>query len=330
MNARPVAVATMLLAAGLAQAQTAPPPETRQTHIMVREGGVQAVGVATGGSMSATAGAAAQFFTHIEGFDVLYDSNNVVKGAPYSAESVTEMVQTLADGNRIVRKNTASIARDGKGRTRREQTIGGLAPLVPAGGEHKLITVDDPDTGLHFTLDPETKTARKLMMKRTVVSGPQGESKEILINAGGQGPGKFEFHISEDVSAGAMNAIGSTQVQTVYVNRPGDIKKENLGKQVIEGLECEGTRSTMTIPANTFGNERPIDVVTEIWMSPELKTAVLRTTKDPRYGETTYKLTMVQRSEPLPALFEIPADYKLLEGPQNMMIAPRIRKDTKE
>src|SRR5262245_15179312 len=30
-----------------------------------------------------------------------------VKGAPYSAQAVTETVQTLADGNRIVRRNTA-------------------------------------------------------------------------------------------------------------------------------------------------------------------------------------------------------------------------------
>src|SRR5205085_3538810 len=36
----------------------------------------------------------------------------VVKGAPYSAEAVTESVQTLADGNRIVHKTTAQVYRD--------------------------------------------------------------------------------------------------------------------------------------------------------------------------------------------------------------------------
>ncbi len=35
-----------------------------------------------------------------------------VTGAPYSAEAVTEMTQTLADGNRIVRSVSASVARD--------------------------------------------------------------------------------------------------------------------------------------------------------------------------------------------------------------------------
>src|SRR5512145_2279990 len=53
----------------------------------------------------------------------------VVKGAPYSAESVTETIQTLSDGNRIVNKMTSTIYRDSEGRTRREQTLKGLGPL---------------------------------------------------------------------------------------------------------------------------------------------------------------------------------------------------------
>ena len=32
----------------------------------------------------------------------------VVKGAPYSAEAVTETIQTLSDGNRIINKFTSS------------------------------------------------------------------------------------------------------------------------------------------------------------------------------------------------------------------------------
>src|SRR5215208_3618255 len=49
-------------------------------------------------------------------------AGKLVKGAPYSAQAVTETVQTLSDGNRIVRKNTAQLYRDAEGRTRREQT----------------------------------------------------------------------------------------------------------------------------------------------------------------------------------------------------------------
>ena len=75
-----------------------------------------------------------------------------------------------------------------------------------------------------------------------------------------------------------------------------------------------GTRSTFTIPAGQIGNERPIDIVSERWYSPELQTIVMTRNSDPRTGETIYKLTNIQRSEPMRSLFEVPADYTLKEG----------------
>src|SRR5215469_4062927 len=50
-------------------------------------------------------------------------NGDTVKGAPYSAEAVTETSQTLADGNRIVNRQSAMQYRDGMGRERREQTM---------------------------------------------------------------------------------------------------------------------------------------------------------------------------------------------------------------
>src|SRR5262245_46681240 len=51
----------------------------------------------SGGIGAGDVGLALQVRTPIEG--------RVVKGAPYSAEMVTESVQTLGDGNRIVRRS---------------------------------------------------------------------------------------------------------------------------------------------------------------------------------------------------------------------------------
>src|SRR5215212_5774923 len=45
------------------------------------------------------------------------------KGAPYSAETIVESSQTLADGNRINRKTTGFVYRDSEGRTRREEDV---------------------------------------------------------------------------------------------------------------------------------------------------------------------------------------------------------------
>jgi hypothetical protein len=57
----------------------------------------------------------------------------VVKGAPYSAEAVTESTQTLADGTRLTRRTTAQVYRDGEGRTRREQSAAPVGPFATSG-----------------------------------------------------------------------------------------------------------------------------------------------------------------------------------------------------
>src|SRR6185295_12120995 len=65
----------------------------------------------------------------------MMSSDHAVKGAPYSAQAVTETIQTLADGNRIVRKTSSSVYRDSEGRTRNDQAIGEVAPYATAMGE---------------------------------------------------------------------------------------------------------------------------------------------------------------------------------------------------
>src|SRR6185436_13103454 len=87
---------------------------------------------------------------------------------------------------------------------------------------------------------------------------------------------------------------------------------ESLGRQVIEGVEAEGTRSTVTIPAGQIGNELPLNMVSERWFSPELRVLVLSRQSDPRFGETTYRLTNIVRQEPAADLFEVPSDFKVM------------------
>src|SRR3989442_14565857 len=82
----------------------------------------------------------------------------LVKGAPYSAEAVTESAQTLGDGNRIVNRSTASVYRDSEGRTRREQTLKAIGPF--AGEAPQTIFINDPVAGVNYTLDSRTHVAR--------------------------------------------------------------------------------------------------------------------------------------------------------------------------
>src|SRR5947207_1218184 len=76
-----------------------------------------------------------------------------VKGAPYSAQAVTESIQTLPDGNRIVHRTTASVFRDGEGRTRREQTLNAVGAYAASGDAPQTIFINDPVGQVNYILD---------------------------------------------------------------------------------------------------------------------------------------------------------------------------------
>ena len=85
-----------------------------------------------------------------------------VKGAPYTATATIETVQTLQDGTRISRKSTATLYRDGEGRTRREHTLGAIGPFASTGDTPQMIDIHDPVAGAQYALDPRTHTAHKM------------------------------------------------------------------------------------------------------------------------------------------------------------------------
>ena len=245
----------------------------------------------------------------------------IVKGAPYSAEAVTESVQTLADGNHIVNKFTSSVFRDSEGRTRREQTLKGLGVL--GNGEEPLQTIfiNDPVAGVTYSLDSRSHIARKsapftfeLLSAKPGAPGAERQNFEFKVAPPpGTEPGGGWIMTAP---VGAPPPGGEPQTYAFRAKGPNANEvKEQLGKQIIEGVEAEGTRTTVTIPAGEIGNERPIEIVSERWYSPELQLVVMTRHSDPRSGETTYKLTNINRTDPAKSLFEVPAGYTIKEGP---------------
>lgn len=238
--------------------------------------------------------------------------SKVVKNAPYSAQAITETVQTLGDGNRIVHKNTANVYRDSEGRTRHDQTLTSIGPWASSGEAQQSSFINDPVAGVNYVLDPRSRIARRMML-------PPPPDKP------GPPPDK-PFGPPDKPGAGAPRESRGGEVFTIQLpppggrervegNAPPKPKTESLGKQSIEGVEAEGTRDTFTISAGEIGNEQPIQIVSERWYSPELQTVVLSKHSDPRFGQTTFRLTNISRSEPAHALFEVPSDYTIKEGP---------------
>ncbi|MBA3974138.1 MAG: hypothetical protein C0504_07980 [Candidatus Solibacter sp.] len=251
--------------------------------------------------------------------------NFLVKGAPYAAEAVTETVQTLADGNRIVNRQSGKEYRDSEGRTRHDSTIAPLGPWVSEGKSMTMTIIDDPVAGAHLTLNHEEKTANRMKMPRPVHAGEGGGRKEIQMEIRHEAEAKMEHDVhvtatvgpKEVITTGALVAPrGGAQAMTWTVADAvggGAAKTEPLGKRLIEGVECEGTKETVTIETGKIGNDRPIETVTERWHSPELKVDVLRKHSDPRFGTTEYRLQGIVRGEQPRSLFEAPSDYKVRE-----------------
>jgi len=262
---------TLLVSSGTARAQetqAAPTPGP-----VVIQGGM-------------AAGGDAFFADGIEllGFGGGLHGGKVVKGAPFSAVATSETTQTLADGNRIVRKTQTNLYRDSEGRFRKEVTLPAIGPLAASGQPHSFIHISDPVAGTAYVLEPDQKVARQM-------PGPGG----MKVRTGG-GPGGNMFY---------RHFKGSAE---------GTAKTESLGPQTIEGMNTEWTRTTRTIPAGEIGNEQPITVVSERWYSADLQMDVKSTHSDPRFGNTTYTLTNIQRAEPAASLFAVPSDYTIEQG----------------
>jgi hypothetical protein len=91
---------------------------------------------------------------------------------------------------------------------------------------------------------------------------------------------------------------------------------EDLGAQSIDGVLAEGARTTTILPVGSQGNDRPIQIVLETWVSNELGLTLLEKHSDPRRGEWVTRVSSLDRSEPDPALFQVPPDY-ILQDPNS-------------
>jgi hypothetical protein len=93
------------------------------------------------------------------------------------------------------------------------------------------------------------------------------------------------------------------------------ITMESLPGKTIHGIYVEGMRTTQVIPPDN-GYGREVVDVEETWVSPDLKIVVFSkdTSTDPSSDQTITEIRQLNRSEPNAALFEIPADYKIVEA----------------
>jgi hypothetical protein len=268
-----------------------------------------------------------------------------VKGAPYSGEEVNETNQMLADGTRIHHENRATVYRDSEGRTRRE-TPDSITITDPVTNFTYMLNPKTM-TGQKLTM---ALAGYSFMRSSTMGAAISGDSNSTFsIHSSGDGPatitlngvpldekavaeamakakasGSIQTLISErrevttsggsgvGIGTGAATAGGvmdSALIRVALKKSPG----ESLGKQMVEGVNAEGTRNVTTLDVGAIGNDRPIQVSSESWYSADLQMNVLTRHSDPRTGDESFRLTNINRAEPAAYLFQAPTGYQIYE-----------------
>lgn len=275
--------------------------------------------------------------------EIVAGSEKIVKGAPFSGEAVSESLQVLVDGNRILRSSTNKMYRDSEGRFRRN----GITMLGAYYELHPTIVILDPINGFKYYVNSDSKTIRKVTLPAPGAIGTTFTFK----TGSGQAVAAGEYaavakKVQAEVAAGQAeygkqtdNAAQKAELEKLTAARaltgqlttvgglsgtaaPYDggtykttTRTEELGVKNIEGIDAEGTRTVTTIPAGAIGNERPIDITYERWYSRDLQLIVSSKHSDPRFGDQIYRLTNITRAEPDNSLFTLPADYKMTFEP---------------
>jgi hypothetical protein len=104
------------------------------------------------------------------------------------------------------------------------------------------------------------------------------------------------------------------RIDQPFLAAPNPVRTENLGEEIILGFRSHGTRVITTLPPGEIGNDRPIDIVSEQWFSPDLQLVMRSLHRDPWAGEFTTTVVKISRGEQPASLFEVPAQYKVIDA----------------
>jgi len=193
-----------------------------------------------------------------------------VTGKPFSGSDSVDWTRNLEDGTVVATHLDAKLARDSQGRIYRERVS-----FVPAN------------------------------------SGQQSKRREIILS-------DPIAHTQTTCTVAARHCeVTDYHAPTSFTPRPAGpfddgkryLARESLGSDVIDGLNVVGTRETTSISAGVVGNSQPLVSAREFWYSPDLQVNLSVTRKDPREGTQVIHVVDLSRSEPDPAMFQVPVGF---------------------
>jgi hypothetical protein len=215
----------------------------------------------------------------------------IVSGNPFHAEVVvtrpgsTEMASTIAP------RFPELVARDSQGRVRTEKITG---PYRHDNGaeegtiaDRHLVMICDPIAQTLTRIDTLDATAEIIHSRPSAPNSPRPQS------------------------APARTFCSSR----LFLNHAGQMRGEDLGVQTIQGVEAHGERISLPMLSATGGEPPHSDTTTERWCSDQLSAVVLTVTENTKAGaKSTLAMQNIERTEPDPALFQIPSGYAITES----------------
>jgi hypothetical protein len=208
----------------------------------------------------------------------------------------TTFEQKLADGNTIHGVMRTRQARDSAGKTRTEFAQG--CERGEDGQPQEMLTVSVNDPALKTLMNWQVnqfampKVVRIIHQNEIPIKQPSPEElAERLKMAQLRQPSKNEYRV------------------------------EDLGTRSFHGVTAQGSRKVRTIPTGEEGNDLPLVIIDETWVSKQLGLAVMIVRDDPRQGRTTAEFEELNVGEPDAALFAAPAGYKLEDVHPNVIPA---------
>jgi hypothetical protein len=199
-----------------------------------------------------------------------------IPNVPFSGVINVQRSIVQRDGSIAHFKTSREIRRDSRGRIYNESRR--LLPVSNAQTPQVVsILLYDPQTRVSTRLYPQQRA-----FSTSTVDRPPATAPPALLYA---------------------SPTGNSLPQNEFT------KEEDLGIREIEGLPAHGVRETQTIPADNSGTGNEMLISDEYWYSDDLRINLALKHSDPRTGTVTMTVTQVQRTEPDPALFEIPHDY---------------------
>jgi hypothetical protein len=199
-----------------------------------------------------------------------------IPNAPFSAVINVQRSIVQRDGSVAGFKTSRHIGRDSRGRVYNESRR-----LLP------VSSTQTPEVLSILLYDPQTRVSTSLYPQRRA----------------------YSTGTVDRPPATAPPALLQASIAGYSLPRNEFTKEEDLGVQEMEGVPVHGVREIQTITAENSGTGKEIAIADEYWYSDDLRINLEIKHSDPRTGAVTMTVIQVTRTEPDPALFQIPDGY---------------------